>query len=70
LVQLGAEQESQLDPEAELTDPSALPKLHADISRLTPSVLHCGQFISCPFLNTSFSNLLSQELHRYSYIGI
>jgi hypothetical protein len=65
-----AEQDEQLLVPAGWTEPSELPKEQTDRSRSTSAALHCGQLTAASLRIRSFSNFLSQDLQRYSKMGM
>lgn len=65
-----AEQEEQLLVPAGWIEPSELPKEQTDSSRSTSAALHWGQRTSASRRISSFSNFLSQDLQRYSKMGM
>ncbi len=70
-LQLVEVQEEQLLWDtAGCTEPSELPKLHADMSRFTFALEQSGQLISWFWRMTSFSNFRPQSLQAYSYMGM
>jgi len=65
-VQLDAVQEEQSLADEAWTEPSELPKLHAEISLFTFGFEQSGQTISWPGRITNFSNFRSHSLQKYS----